>query len=1131
MRCTNCEAENPDGLKFCNQCGTPFALRCPRCGFANAAGAKFCGECGVSLAAASSTQTGPARQSHSGGAAITIAEESPAAELPEGERKTVTALFADIKGSTELMEDLDPEEARTIVDPALALMIDAVHRYGGYIVQSTGDGIFALFGAPVAHEDHPQRALYVALRMQEDIRRYGDKVQAQGGVPLEIRVGVNTGEVVVRSIRTGEGHTEYTPIGHTTNLASRMQAIARSGSILTSEHTQRLIEGYFQTKALGPVQIKGLAQPVNVFEVAGLGPLRTRLQLAARRGLSRFVGRNTELEALRGAAQRAREGQGQIVAAEGEPGVGKSRLFHEFKAIARSDFLVLETFSVSHGKASPYLPVIDLLRNYFEITAEDDDRKRREKVLGKVLALDRSMEEILPDLFSLLAIAETASDAAQPAASDASDPQARRRRTLEAVKRLLLRESLNQPLLIIFEDLHWIDGASQAFLNLLVEAIGTTRILLLVNYRPEYHNEWSRRTWYSRLRLEPLAEENADELLGSLLGEGEELAALRRFIIGHTEGNPFFIEEMVATLFDQGMLVRDGGVKQVRPLAEIKVPATVQGVLASRIDRLAADEKELLQTLAAIGKQFPVPLVQAVAAKPRQELEGLLGELQQGEFIYEQPAFPDVEYTFKHALTQEVAYNSMLTERRRLLHRRATAAIESLYSGRLEDRYEELAHHCVRSADHVKAVGYLLLAGQQAMARVACEEAHNHATKGLELVGDLDSSTRAEQELALRIVLAQALSVAAGWAADETGAAWLRVRELSRQIGNTSALTQALLGLRTFHDWRGEVSESCRVAEEALGIARQTQDPVRLAQAWFGLGVSHALAGNLSRSREGSEQAMALYQSTAQAPGKIDLSWVFRPVALSFLARALWLSGLPDQALAMVREGLIQARQVNRAVEDHALLFGAWTHLFCRQNRAVGELLQRYSAVAHEAFRPIYTTWWKCLRGWLLAEQGDYENAIALIGEGIADQIDRGELADLSLLRSLFAETCLRAGRIDDGTAAVDDTLRFVARSGERFCEAELLRLKGELTLMRDAANTTEAERCFREAIEVARGQEARSWELRATTSLALLLRNRGKRDEARAMLTVIYNWFTEGFDTADLRDTKALLDELSTAV
>jgi class 3 adenylate cyclase len=398
MRCKNCEADNREGARFCDKCGAKLSPLCPSCGAENRPDAKFCDSCGSAL-----TATVPANSVKERNESSIRITENADVEAVDGERKTVTALFADIKGSTELMEELDPEQARAIIDPALKLMIEAVRRYDGYVVQSTGDGIFALFGAPVAHEDHPQRALYAALRLQEELKRYSAKVLAEGGTPIQGRVGINTGEVVVRSIQTGAGQVEYTPIGHTTNLASRMQTAAPVGSIAVSENTRRLCEGYFILKPLAATRVKGVSEPVNVYEVTGLGPLRTRFQRAAGRGLTKFVGREREMDALKHAAELARQGHGQIVAAMAEPGVGKSRLYFEFKATSQSGWMVLETFSISHGKASAYLPVLDLLYGYFKIASGDDERTRREKVAGRLAMLDPHLKIPDPTYFPCLA--------------------------------------------------------------------------------------------------------------------------------------------------------------------------------------------------------------------------------------------------------------------------------------------------------------------------------------------------------------------------------------------------------------------------------------------------------------------------------------------------------------------------------------------------------------------------------------------------------------------------------------------------------------------------------------------------------------------------------------------------------
>ena len=399
MRCPSCDCQNSEAAKFCDACGTALPLHCPACGAPNRTTAKFCNECGVALGqqpppkAATAHATDKPQPADLAFALGTAVEPQ---SVPEGERKMVTALFVDIMDSTELGQNLDPEEARAIIDPALELMIDAVRRYDGYVVQSTGDGIFALFGAPVAREDHPQRSLYSAMRMQDEIRRYSARLRAEGRPPIQIRAGANSGEVVVRTIKTGAGHTEYTPIGHTVNLASRLQSLASAGSTVISDSTRTLVEGYFALRPLGPAQVKGISEPVNVHEVVGLGPLRTRLQRSAGRGLSKFVGRTKEKEALRRAAARAHSGAGQIVAVVAEPGVGKSRLFFEFKAEVQSEWTVLEAFSISHGKGSAYLPIVELLHSYFDISGEDSVHARREKVAAKIRALDPNLENGAP---------------------------------------------------------------------------------------------------------------------------------------------------------------------------------------------------------------------------------------------------------------------------------------------------------------------------------------------------------------------------------------------------------------------------------------------------------------------------------------------------------------------------------------------------------------------------------------------------------------------------------------------------------------------------------------------------------------------------------------------------------------
>jgi class 3 adenylate cyclase/tetratricopeptide (TPR) repeat protein len=1105
MRCSKCGADNREGRKFCTQCGSPLAFKCPRCGSAIEPAEKFCGECGAALG------TSPATAGKSDEPRIRLAG-TPVGENLDGERKTVTALFADIKGSTELEQDLDPEEARAIVDPALKLMIDAVQRYDGYVVQSTGDGIFAIFGAPVAHEDHPQRALYASLRMQEELRRYSSKLIADGGNPLQCRVGVNTGEVVVRSISTG-GKTEYTPIGHTTNLASRMQAVAPVGSIAVAEPTRKLCEGYFGLKSLGPTKVKGVSEPVNVYEVTGLGPLRTRLQRAAGRGLTKFVGREQEMTAMARAAELAHQGHGQIVAAVAEAGTGKSRLFFEFKAKNQSGWTVLEAFSVSHGKASAYLPVLDLLHNYFKITPDDDARARRAKVTGNVLTLDKSLEDALPYLFALLGIVEGEDPLAQMEAA------IRKRRTLDAIKRILLRESLNEPLIVMFEDLHWIDEQTQEFLNLLADSLANAKVLLMVNYRPQYRHDWGSKTYYTQLRLDPLGKKSADEMLAALLGDGADLEALKRTIIERTEGNPFFMEEMVQVLLDEGALVRNGAVHLTKPIGELKIPPTVQGILAARIDRLPANEKDLLQALAVMGKEFTLGLVRAVRANPDDHLNRTLNDLQLSEFIYEQPAVGDVEYAFKHALTQEVAYNSVLLERRRVLHERIGAAIEATFSENLDDHLSELAHHYARSANHGKAFKFLYRAGDQAAGRASYAEAQSYFGAALEVLAAMpESPERDARELRVRDSFSEALRVTKGRGAPEVLDMVAHARALAEKTGELSALVNQLGIEATYALVRGDYSASAALADQLFEVAQRQRSPASL-----GLGHSAQLHVRFYRGDcLGVEEHFERGRAYFDAPGLLQLRGA-EALPFGVGSWSAWLAGRADAARERVRRCL-EGTQRNRYDVALGQLMAAFMHVFLGEFERAEALAAEALSQSEECGFPDLVRWSLPVVGLARGELGRTGEGIALLRRAVAGAMDSGVRVQIVAQLTWLARVQMLDGAIADALGTIEDALK--ANPEELWYRPETYRLRGEIRHKQRERKLAEADFC--EAITLAQKMNAKALELRATTSLARLLRDTNRRDEARAMLAEIYNWFTEGFDTADLKDAKALLDELA---
>src|SRR5262245_62139950 len=747
MRCAHCQQENPSGVKFCGECGARLESVCAACGAANPPGNKFCGQCGTALAPAMTPTKFSSPETYT---PKHLAEKILTSKsMLEGERKQVTVLFADMKGSMELLADRDPEDARKLLDPILEHMMEAVHRYEGTVNQVMGDGIMALFGAPLAHEDHAVRACYAALRMQESVKRYAEGVRRTEGIPIQIRVGLNSGEVVVRSIGS-DLKMDYTAVGQTTHLAARMEQMATPGSVLMTPEALGLAEGFIQVKPLGPARVKGISARVEAYEINGAGAARTRSQAAAARGLTRFVGRDAEMETLRQTLDQARAGRGQVVAIVGEAGVGKSRLYYEFTHSHRvTDWLIIESGSVSYGKATPYLPLIDLLKTYFKIHDRDNQREIREKVTGKLLTLDKSLEPLLPAFLSLLNV--TVEDEQW----QMLDPSQRRLRTLDAVKRLLLRESQVQPLLLVLEDLHWIDSETQSFLDSLIESLPTARLLLLVNYRPEYQHGWGSKTYYSQLRIDPLTRESAGELLDTLVGGDTKLQPLKQLLVKRTEGNPFFLEESVRTLVEAKALVGErGNYSLVGAMESLQLPATVQAVLAARIDRLSPEVKWLLQSAAVIGKDVPFALLETIADQSQEELRRCLGALQAAEFLYETRLFPDVEYTFKHALTHEVAYGSVLQERRRSLHARIVQAVERLYPDRLTEHVELLAHHALRGELWEKAVEYLHQAGSKAAARCTYKEAASYFQQALEVLGHLpETRDTLAQAIDIRIAL------------------------------------------------------------------------------------------------------------------------------------------------------------------------------------------------------------------------------------------------------------------------------------------------------------------------------------------------------------------------------------------
>jgi class 3 adenylate cyclase/tetratricopeptide (TPR) repeat protein len=922
VRCPHCQHENREGARFCEACGSLLTPTCPACGHRPRLGAAFCDHCGTPLTgtttAATSLSLTPQPQTPQAYTPMHLAEKILHSRAAlEGERKQVTVLFADLKGSMELLADRDPEEARQLLDPVLEHMMAAVHRYEGTVNQVMGDGIMALFGAPIAHEDHAVRACYAALAMQEAIHRYNEDLRRAHGLEVQIRVGLNSGEVVVRAIGN-DLHMDYTAVGQTTHLAARMEQLASPGSILMTGETLRQVMGYVAVRSLGLVSVKGLHHPVEAFELQGAGPARTRMQALTMRGRTRFVGRETECALLHQALTQAQNGRGQVVAVMGEPGVGKSRLIHEFThAPETRGWLVLESHALSYGQAVPYLPIRDLLKTYFQLQDDEAPQHIRERLTGQFLRLENALRPALLPLLALLDVP------VEDPSWQALDPLQRRRGMLDAVKRLLLRESQRQPLLLVVEDLHWVDAETQALLETLVESLPVARLLLLVSCRPEYQPSWGRKTYYTQLRLDPLPPDQAKALLDALLGSIAGLEPLKQRLAEWSQGNPFFLEESVRTLVQTQVLVGQPGAYWLdKPLASLPVPVSVQSMLAARIDRLPPDAKQVLQSAAVVGTDVPFPLLQAIAEVPEERLQRTMAQLQAAEFLYEASLFPERVYTFSHALTHEVAYGSLLQARRHALHRRAIELLEALDADHLAEQVERLADHAVRGEVWEKAFQYCRQAGVRAAARSAHQEAVTWFEQALDAWRYLPERRELlEQAIDLRCDLESALVPLWGYG---TGFDTLHEAErLAEALGDRQRLGRVYgYQARYFRILRRH-DRALAAGQHALTIATDLDDVVLRATANAALGEAYYGQGNYRRAIELLRETVASFEGE-RLQGRLGPDRLLLTVSCrAWLVRCLAEVGAFAEGMAIAQEAVRMAEALEHPLSQLIAYDGA----------------------------------------------------------------------------------------------------------------------------------------------------------------------------------------------------------------
>jgi tetratricopeptide (TPR) repeat protein len=912
---------------------------------------------------------------------------------------------------------------------------------------------------------------------------------------------------------------DYSAVGLTTVLAARMEQLATPGSILLTAATLRLVEGMVQVTSLGPVPVKGVDEPVAVFELVGASAIRQRLQAAVARGLTRFVGRQTELAALQQALAQAGAGHGQIVALVGEAGVGKSRLVYEVIHSHRTQgWLVLESASVSYGKATPYFPVLALLKRYVQVQDRDDARTIRARVTGQVLTLDAALQETIPAMLALL-------DALpEDSPFRTLDPPQRRRRTLDGLKRVLLRESQVQPLLLVCEDLHWIDTETQALLDGLVESVPTARLLLLVNYRPEYHHGWGSKTYYTQLRLDPLPLASADEFLQALLGDDPSLAPLKPLLIARTEGNPFFLEESVRTLVETGVLVGEPGASRLaRPLEGLQVSATVQAVLAARIDRLPPEEKWLLQTAAVIGTEVPLPLLQAIAELPEADLHRGLAHLQAAEFLYETRLFPEREFTFKHALTHEVAYNGLLQERRRVLHARIVEALEVLYPDRLTEQVERLAHHALRGEVWAKALAYGRQAGEKALARSAHREAVEYFAQALSALAHLpERRDTIEQAIDLRLALRSALVPSGDFG---RVLAYLREAEaLAAALDDSRQLTQVSAFLSYHFYIMGAYDQAITTAQRALALATASGDAVLHALANFYLGQAYRGQGDYGRAIDCLGQTAVSFEGTRRHE---RFGLPILPAVNSRAWRATCHAELGTfvEGRTLGEEGLRIAQAVAHPVSLMWASYGIGL-LALRQGDLPRALppLERAVSLCQDADLPFYFPWVAAALGTAYNLAGRVADAVPLLTPAMEQAIATEMGGFQALCRLPLGEAQLLAGRLEEAHALAEGALAHAREHGERGHQAYALRLLGEIAARREPPESDQAEAHYRQALALAEALGMRPLQAHCHRGLGTLYAKMDQRALARAELSTAIDLYRAMAMTFWLPEAEAAL-------
>jgi len=1123
MKCPKCQFDNREGAKFCKECGSKFELPCPSCGHSYQLGSKFCDECGHDVAEPKAAPAIDYSEPQSYTPKFLADKILTSKGAIEGERKLVTILFADVANFTSISEKLDPEEVHQIMDGCYQVLMDEIHRYEGTIDKFTGDGVMALFGAPVAHEDHAQRACYATLAMQRAIGEYGEKIERECGVEFKMRIGLNSGPVIVSYVGN-DLRMDYTAIGDTVNLASRMETNAKPGTVLVSSDTYKIARDFFNFDPLGKVEVKGKEEPVEAYQLIEAGEVETRIGASVARGLTKFVGRQREIVALKEAYEKVHSGSGQVVGIVGEAGVGKSRLILELKGVLpKEEYTCLEGQCLHYGGLMAYLPLLDILRSYFDIKEGDREFVIKKKMAEKIAHLDENLEVVVPPLHDLLSLK------VEDVNYMMLEPQQKRDRIFEAIRDLLIRESQNRPLIIAIDDLQWIDKTSEEFLTYLIGWLANARILFIILYRPEYTHQWASKSYYSQIGVDQLPTETSAELVQAILEGGEVVPELREIVLNRAAGNPLFMEEFTHTLLENGSIQKkDHQYVLSTKASEIQVPDTIQGIIAARMDRLEENLKRTMQVASVIGRDFAYRILQTITGM-REELKSYLLNLQGLEFIYEKNLFPELEYIFKHALTQEVAYNSLLLKRRKEIHERIGKAIEELYHDSLEEFYEVLAHHYSRSENLDKAYQYLKLSGDKAQSSYSNWEAFRFYREAIDVLNKL-AETEENRRRGIEVRLAMGGPIIVLAYPEDSLQILQEGERLSKELGDKRSLATFCAGIGICYTVRGDPLQAIEYSEKSFREAEKIEDIELMAPIGFDLCSSYNIAGEYLKIVEVAPKAIALFEETGRESEFFGGPFNFNiySALCAFYGHAMGYLGNFAEGEALCEKALRFAHGID-SLYSLAYIEVLYSGLYAVKGDGKNAVEHSQNAVRYieeGQMIPLLGVAWGIL-GWGYYFQGDLEAAQKHAEKALEIQRDAGIPFFLSLHYWLLGRVHLDLGDLENAQSCVEQALELAQSNNEKHIEGVSRTYLGRALGKAERSQASEAEGSILQGINILDELKLKPWYSIGHLFLGELYADMGQTEKTLENLKKAEGAFREMGMDYWLRRTREVLDRL----